>query len=216
MVVVLPGIELLELSLEPLLPAAPPGGVVGLLLELPGVPPALLSVLPIVPVAPLVPPAAPGVGVVPPVLGVLGAALGGSLGVVLGLALGGGALGGAPAEPAVPPLAPEVVLPVPPSALPVSFFSHAPSVNVATSAASNTEYFILVPLRKYSCMSRLETCRSSIYEPGAPVFSQAIRTRLVGETAAALSACINFDKNQRRCDFFNKRTMSITHPGRRL
>jgi hypothetical protein len=62
-----------------------------------------------------------------------------------------------PAEPAVPlvppvlPVAPELLLvpalPVSP-AVPASFLLHAPSARVATSAASNTEYFISVPLKK--------------------------------------------------------------------
>jgi hypothetical protein len=133
-VVVLPGVELL-LSLEPLVPPlVPPGGVGVLLLVPPGGVAAdgLLSL----------PPAAPGVaGDVPEV-----PALGGVLGVLGAVELGGVALG------AVPAGAPELlVLPVLPPALPASFFSHAPSANMATSAASNTGYFIWVPLRKYSC-----------------------------------------------------------------
>ncbi len=57
-----------------------------------------------------------------------------------------------PVEPAVPlevpAVLPELVAPVPAPAVSAPFFSHAPSVNVATSAASNTEYFMLVPLKK--------------------------------------------------------------------
>jgi hypothetical protein len=124
---VLPGVELL-LSLEPLVP---PGGV-GVLLVPPGGVAAGGSL----------PPAAPGVaGEVPEV-----PALGGVLGMLGAVELGGVALG------AVPAGAPELlVLPALPPALPASFFSHAPSANMATSAASNTGYFIWVPLRKYSC-----------------------------------------------------------------
>ena len=62
-----------------------------------------------------------------------------------------------PVDPAVPlvppvlPVAPELLLVLPAlvsEGVPASFLLHAPSARVATRAASNTEYFILVPLKK--------------------------------------------------------------------
>jgi len=140
------------------------GAAPGVVLE-PGAP-APLSV-PLVP--PIVPPLVPGAVLVPGVLGValeLGAAPEVS-GAVEPLVPAVPLVPAPPVvEPAVPPGAP-LVPPVVPPALPVapdvlegvlvspvvpaSFFPHAPKARVATSAASNTECFISVPLKKYSC-----------------------------------------------------------------
>jgi hypothetical protein len=138
-VLLLPGVVLLGLSVDPLVPPALPVPLVppllapgagallpGVVLPVPPVAPAVSGLLPGVPaVLPVVPVVLPAVPLVPPVV------------------------------PAVPPEVPVVlpaVLPLVPlglvPAVPASFFSHAPNVRVATSAASNTEYFMLVPLKK--------------------------------------------------------------------
>jgi hypothetical protein len=116
----------------------------------------VLGVVPLAPAAeplaapPLLPGSLPGAAAVPPA----GAPALPAAPVVVSLGVLGVLLA-VPAPPAVPPglpAAPELlVLPsLPPAVLP-SFLSQAPKVKVATSAASNTEYFILVPLKKYSC-----------------------------------------------------------------
>jgi hypothetical protein len=118
-----PGVLLLLLpGVDGVLPVAP-----GVLLLLPGAPAALLLPVPLeppaVPVLPaLLPPLELGVSVL-----LLALPLGGVLGVVLG------------------------VVEVLPALLLVSlasFFPHAPNARVATSAASNTECFIFIPLKK--------------------------------------------------------------------
>lgn len=151
LLLVLPGVELLVLPLMPL----------------------VLSVLPAVPLLPLLPGAVP---VAPP--GVLLLLLPGVLsvapGVLLPMLLLPAALLsvplGAPAAPLVPPVllpplaldvsAPLLALPLGgmlgavaalPAALlvsPASFFPQAPKARVATSAASKTEYFMIIPLKK--------------------------------------------------------------------
>lgn len=151
------GVELLLPAAPPVLPLAPPALPASLpvppavppevpplaLGELPAAP--LLLVSPVVPVLPVLPLAG---GVVP-----LDAPAADESLLELLPALGG-VLPVLPAPPAVPPVlpaAPELlVLPSPP-AVPASFLLQAPRVNVATSAASNTEYFMLDPLKKYSC-----------------------------------------------------------------
>ncbi|MGH8806815.1 MAG: hypothetical protein ACREX0_02900 [Noviherbaspirillum sp.] len=121
------------------------GGVDGVA---PGVPPALPSgMLPPVP-----PMAAPGVAGAPLVAGGLVPALS-VLGVAPGLA--GAVAEGVPVLPVVPLVVPLVValgvLLGGAAVLPValsSFLPQAPKANVATSAASNTECFIGIPLKK--------------------------------------------------------------------
>jgi hypothetical protein len=146
----LPGVVVLLPGVVVVLPAAPEFSV---LPALPVVPP----VAPLVPAAELLPvPLAPGVALL----------LALPLGVVVELGLSVlllvlGAVEPAapvePADPAVPlvlpvlPVAPELLLvlpaPVSEGAL-ASFLLHAPRARVATRAASNTEYFISVPLKK--------------------------------------------------------------------
>lgn len=140
-VVLLPLEELLELSLEPDDPLVPAGG-------------ALSVVLPVPPVAPgVVLSVAPGVLLeVPPVLsgevpvapGVLSVVLPGLVADPLmlpdeeeGLSL--------LLVPAVPPVVPELLVPL---SVP---WSQAAKARDATNALSNTEYFMLFPLKKYCC-----------------------------------------------------------------
>lgn len=148
----LPGVVVLLPGVVVVLPAAPEFSV---LPALPVVPP----VAPLVPAAELLPvPLAPGAALLPAL----------PLGVVVELGLSElllvlGAVEPAapvePADPAVPLVLPLPVLPVAPELLLVlpapvsegalaSFLLHAPSARVATRAASNTEYFISVPLKK--------------------------------------------------------------------
>jgi hypothetical protein len=141
-VLLLPGVVLLGLSVDPLVPPALPVPLVPPLLApgagalLPGV---VLPVPPVVPAVSGLLPVLPGVPAVLPVVPVVLPA------VPLVL----------PGVPAVPPEVPVVLPAVLPlvllglvPAVPASFFSHAPNVRVAISAASNTEYFMLVPLKK--------------------------------------------------------------------
>ena len=114
----------------PVVPPLVPGavlepGVLGVALELGVEPEVSGAVEPLVPVPP------PGVELVVPL----------------------GAVVVPPVVPPALPVAPDVlegVLLVSP-VVPLSFFPHAPKARVATSAASNTECFTLVPLKKYSC-----------------------------------------------------------------
>lgn len=115
-----------------------PGGVVVVVELLPSVPPAL-------PVAPPVVPLAPGALLA---LGALPVEDSGALLVVPA------ALPVVPlVVPALLPVVPELgaLLVAPPGASADSFFPQAVNARVVTSAASNTECFILVPLKKYSC-----------------------------------------------------------------
>lgn len=146
----LPGVVVLLPGVVVVLPAAPEFSV---LPALPVVPP----VAPLVPAAELLPvPLAPGVALLLALpLGVVV-----ELGVSVLLLVLGAVEPAAPVEPADPavplvlpvlPVAPELLLvlpaPVSEGAL-ASFLLHAPSARVATRAASNTEYFISVPLKK--------------------------------------------------------------------
>jgi hypothetical protein len=148
-----------------------PGGVVVVVLDSGGVVPLA---------APPVPPAMPPLALpaVPP--GVLSVVLPvPALGGVLGVAAGGVVW--------VVVVVLEPALPVPP-AVPASFFSHAPKVNVATSAASSTEYFMLVPLKNIVVGKYTATWRNS----------------------TGLSACFPFDKSQLRYVFFNKSVLQVS------
>lgn len=168
LLLLLPGVVVLELSVEllvppallpvpPVAPLVPPVVAPGVPGVLPVVPPgvlpeAVLSVLPVAPpVLPAVVPVDPGVlpapaldeelpappvlSVVLPVVPAVEPVEPGEPAVLLELPLGG-----VPAVPVLP-------LPAPAPALPESLLQ-APNVRVATSAASNTEYFISVPLKK--------------------------------------------------------------------
>lgn len=141
-VVLLPLEELLELSLEPDDPLVPAGGALS--------------------VVPPVPPVAPGVvlSVAPGVLLEVPPVLSGEVpvapGVVLSLVLPG-----LVADPLMLPdeeeglsllLVPAVLPVVPELLVPLSVpWSQAAKARDATNALSNTEYFILFPLKKYCC-----------------------------------------------------------------
>lgn len=144
----------------------PPGGVVVVVLLLPSgdvvvvvLPGGVAAEPPALPVAPPVVPLVPPGGVLalgaPPALPPA-APLSGAV-VVPAVPL---------AEPEVLPAVPELgaLLVAPLGASVDSFFPHAVTARAATNAASNTEYFMLVPLKKYSCR---------------------LSTRLIGETTKA-------------------------------
>ena len=145
-VVLLPLDELLELSLEPDDPLVPAGGG------------ALSVVLPVPPVAPgVVLSVAPGVV---PMLPVLSGGVPVAPGVVLSLVLPGLVVDPLmlPDEeeglslllvPAVLPVVPELLVPL---SVP---WSQAAKARDATNALSNTEYFMLFPLKKYCCRTYL-------------------------------------------------------------
>ena len=145
----LPGVVLLP-GVVVVLPAVPEFSV---LPALPVVPP----VAPLVPAAELLPvPLALGSALLPALpLGAVVVELGLSVLLVLGAVEPAAPV--EPVDPAVPlvppvlPVAPELLLVLPAlvsEGVPASFLLHAPSARVATRAASNTEYFILVPLKK--------------------------------------------------------------------
>lgn len=148
----LPGVVVLLPGVVVVLPAAPELSVLPALPALPVVPP----VVPLVPAAELLPaPLSLGAAVLPALpLGVV-VELGLSVLLVLGAVEPAAPV--EPVDPAVPlvppvlPVAPELLLVLPAlvsEGVPASFLLHAPSARVATRAASNTEYFILVPLKK--------------------------------------------------------------------
>jgi A-kinase anchor protein 14 len=148
----LPGVVLLP-GVVVVLPAVPEFSVLPALPALPVVPP----VAPLVPAAELLPvPLALGSALLLALpLGAVVVELGLSVLLVLGAVEPAAPV--EPVDPAVPlvppvlPVAPELLLvlpaPVSEGAL-ASFLLHAPSARVATRAASNTEYFISVPLKK--------------------------------------------------------------------
>jgi hypothetical protein len=145
-VVLLPLEELLELSLEPDDPLVPAGGALSVVPPVPPVAPGVvLSVAPGVLLE--VPPVLPGE--VPVAPGVLSVVLPGLLvdppmvpdeeeGLSLLLV------------PAVLPVVPELLVPL---SVP---WSQAAKARDATNALSNTEYFILFPLKKYCCRTYLD------------------------------------------------------------